>query len=147
MLAAWAIGLAKYGEDAAMNVFVVDDSELMRQRLKRMLADVPDVHVIGEAGDVQGATDAILAQKPDVVLLDVELFNGSGIDVLRNLKKTELPPAVIVLTNFPYPQYRQACLDAGADFFFVKSSEFDHVVPALEQLLQQRRKTLANDHT
>jgi DNA-binding NarL/FixJ family response regulator len=130
-----------------MNVFLVDDSVLMRQRLRRMLADVHDIHVIGEAGEVQEATDAILEQKPDVVLLDIQLFNGSGIDVLRNLKKAESAPAVIILTNYPYPQYRQKCLEAGADFFFVKSSEFDQVILALKQLRQQTHNAQTSDHT
>jgi DNA-binding NarL/FixJ family response regulator len=130
-----------------MKVFVVDDSVLMRQRLKRMLADMHDVVVIGEAGAVQEATDAILKQKPDVVLLDIELFNGNGMDVLHSLKKSEPAPAVIILTNYPYPQYRQKCLEAGADFFFIKSSEFDHVVPALEQLMRQTRTARASDPT
>jgi DNA-binding NarL/FixJ family response regulator len=109
----------------------------MRQRLKRLLADVQEVQVIGEAGEVQEATDAILEQKPDVVLLDIHLFNGNGIDVLQNLKKEQPAPVVMILTNYPYPQYRQKCLEAGADFFFIKSSEFDLVVPALNQLIQQ----------
>ncbi len=53
-----------------MNVFLVDDSLVIRQRLKRLLADVEEVQVVGESGEVQEATDAILKQKPDVVLLD-----------------------------------------------------------------------------
>ena len=127
----------------SMKVFLVDDSLVFRQRLKRMLADVPEVQVIGEAGDAQEATDAILKQKPDVVLLDIHLLNGSGMDVLQTLKKATPAPAVIVLTNYPYPQYRQKCLEAGADFFFVKSTEFDQVVPALKQLIQRARNSVA----
>ena len=95
--------------------------------------------MVGESGEVKEATDAILVQKPDVVLLDIHLFNGNGIDVLQRLKKEKPAPAVIILTNYPYPQYRQKCLEAGADFFFVKSTEFDQVVPALKQLIQQAR--------
>ena len=95
--------------------------------------------MVGESGEVKEATDAILVQKPDVVLLDIHLFNGNGIDVLQRLKKENPAPAVIILTNYPYPQYRQKCLEAGADFFFVKSTEFDQVVPALKQLIQQAR--------
>ncbi len=120
-----------------MKVFLVDDSLVIRQRLKRLLADVEEVQVVGEAEEVQEATDAILKQKPDVVLLDIHLFNGNGIDVLQRLKKEKPAPAVIILTNYPYPQYRQICLEAGADFFFVKSTEFDQVVPALRKLIQQ----------
>ncbi len=126
-----------------MKVFLVDDSEVMRQRLKRLLADVPEVQVIGEAGRAQEATDAIREEKPDVILLDIHLLNGSGIDVLQNLKKAESAPAVIILTDYPYPQYRQKCLTAGADFFFVKSTEFDQVVPALKQLIQRANSSTA----
>ncbi|MBI5305713.1 MAG: response regulator transcription factor [Chloroflexi bacterium] len=120
-----------------MKVFLVDDSAVIRQRLKRMLANVPGVQVIGEAGGVQEATVAIFKQKPDVVLLDIHLFNGSGIDVLQNLKKVDPTLAVIILTDYPFPQYRQKCIEAGADFFFVKSTEFDRVVPALKQLMER----------
>ncbi len=130
-----------------MKVFLVDDSLVIRQRLKRLLAELEEVQVIGEAGEVQQATDAILEQKPDVVLLDIHLFNGNGIDVLERLKREKPAPAVVILTNYPYPQYRQKCMDAGADFFFVKSTEFDQVVPALKQLIQQTHDQRLSDHT
>lgn len=121
-----------------MKVFLVDDSVVIRQRLKRMLADVQEIQVIGEAEGVLEATNAIVEQKPDAVLLDIHLFDGNGIDVLRHLKKEQPPPAVIILTDYPYPQYRHECLTAGADFFLVKSSEFDQVIPALMQIIRQR---------
>lgn len=120
-----------------MKVFVVDDSVIIRQRLKRVLADELEIQVIGEAGEAHAATIAILEQKPDVVLLDLHLLDGSGIDVLQDLKKEKPGPAVIILTDYPYPEYRQLCLEAGADFFFIKSTEIDLVVPALKQLMQQ----------
>lgn len=121
-----------------MKVFLVDDSAVIRQRLKRMIADVQEIEVTGEAGDANEATRAILQNKPDVVLLDIHLLGGSGIDVLQSVKKDQPAPAVIVLTNYPYPQYRQKCLEAGADYFFVKSTEFDKVVPTLKHLIGQR---------
>ena len=129
---------AQFGSKGnSMKIFIVDDSVVIRQRLKRLLADLKQITVIGESGNAQEATDAILAQKPDVVLLDIHLLDGSGIDVLQNLKKAKPAPGVIILTNYPYPQYRQKCLEAGADFFFVKSTEFDQVVPALKKMIQQ----------
>lgn len=119
-----------------MRVFLVDDSVVIRQRLKRMLADLKEIEVMGEAADAAEATEAIHVAKPDVVLLDIHLLGGSGIEVLENVKKDQPAPAVIILTNYPYPQYRKKCLDAGADYFFVKSTEFDKVVPALQQLIE-----------
>ncbi|MCL4394459.1 MAG: response regulator transcription factor [Chloroflexi bacterium] len=127
-----------------MKLFLVDDSPVIRQRLKRMLADMDQVQVIGEAGDAQTATtDAILLQKPDAVLLDIHLVDGSGIDVLQRLKKADPTLAVIILTDYPYPQYRQKCTEAGADFFFVKSTEFDQVIPALQVLAGRPRSPAA----
>jgi DNA-binding NarL/FixJ family response regulator len=130
-----------------MNVFLVDDSLVIRQRLRRMLSEVKEVTVIGEAEAAQEATDAILQQKPDVVLLDIHLLDGSGIDVLQRLKKAKPAPTVIILTNYPYPQYRRKCLEAGADFFFVKSTEFDQVVPALKQLILKAKVAEAGSLT
>lgn len=121
----------------SLRIFLVDDSVVIRDRLKRLLADMNEVTVIGESGNAQEAPDAIMKQKPDVVLLDIHLLDGSGIEVLQKLKQAKPAPAVIILTNYPYPQYRQKCLEAGADFFFVKSTEFDQVVPALRQLIQR----------
>ena len=120
-----------------MKVFLVDDSAVFLQRLKRMFANVPEIIIVGETGNAHQAPDTILKQKPDVVILDINLLNGSGIDVLQHLKKSMPTLVVMILTNYPYPQYRQKCLEAGANYFFVKSTEFDQVVPALKQLIQQ----------
>jgi DNA-binding NarL/FixJ family response regulator len=120
-----------------MKVFLVDDSIIIRQRLKRLLAAVQDVQIIGEAASELEATDAIEKHNPDLVLLDIHLLDGNGIAVLRHLKKGKRAPKVIILTDYPYPQYRHECIEAGADFFFIKSSEFDQVVPTLIEILRQ----------
>lgn len=130
-----------------MKVFLVDDSVVIRQRLKRLLVDVQNVKVIGEAGDAREAMEMILKQKPDVVLLDIHLLNGNGIDMLQKLKNIKPAPAVIMLTNYPYPQYRQKSFEIGADFFFVKSTEFDKIIPALNQLIQRARDSEARPPT
>ena len=72
-------------------------------------------------------------KKPDVVILDIRMPDGSGIDVLQTIKQGEPAPAVIVLTNYPYPAYRQKCLQAGADFFLDKSTEFDQIPELIER--------------
>ena len=130
-----------------MKVFVVDDSAIIRDRLKRLLADEVDIQTIGESGEAPQAIAAIREQKPDVVLLDIELLNGNGIDVLEQVKKAEPAPAVIILTDYPYPEYRDKCINAGADYFFVKSIEFDQVIPALNELKLRRASTERLDHS
>ncbi len=116
-----------------MRIFLVDDSAMIRQRLRRMLASMDGVEVVGETGDAREAVAAISQLAPDAVLLDIHLVGGSGIDVLQAVKKQQAAPVVIVLTNYPYPQYKEKCIQSGADYFFVKSTQFDQVIPALQQ--------------
>lgn len=119
-----------------MRVLIADDSAAVRERLETMLLELQGVEVIGQAGDAVEATKSILELKPDVVILDIRMPGGGGIDTLRSIKRVAPAPRVIMLTNYPYPQYRKRCMDAGADFFFDKSSEFQRVSEVLKQMMQ-----------
>jgi DNA-binding NarL/FixJ family response regulator len=117
-----------------MKVFIVEDSSLLRERLGELVAEIKGVEMVGSANDAQMALDVMSAFKPDVVILDIRLPNGSGIEILQKLKSQLPSPRVIMFTAFPYPQYRQKCLQAGADYFFDKTTEFDHIPPVIEKL-------------
>jgi DNA-binding NarL/FixJ family response regulator len=67
--------------------------------------------------------------------------DGSGIDVLQNIKQGEAAPIVIILTNYPFPGYRQKCMQAGADFFLDKSTEFDQIPKLFEQFKQDKSQS------
>jgi len=103
-------------------VYVVDDSDFVRERLIEMLSELEEVEIVGGTGDPREALAAIREMVPDTVILDIRLPGKSGVEVLRDLKKEKPSPMVIILTNFPYPQYRKECTEAGADYFFNKSS-------------------------
>ncbi|GAI28344.1 unnamed protein product, partial [marine sediment metagenome] len=60
---------------------------------------------------------------------------GNGIKVLEAIKKNLQSPKVIIFTNYPYPQYRKRYMDAGADFFFDKSTEFEKLVDTVKYLV------------
>jgi DNA-binding NarL/FixJ family response regulator len=126
-----------------LKVFISDDSATVRERLVTMALDLPEVDVVGQAEDVPGSLDAIRQTRPDVVILDIRMPGGNGIEVLREVKKMAPSPQVIMLTNFAYAQYRQKCEEAGADFFFDKSTEFEKLPQALEQVRQGLRPDLA----
>jgi DNA-binding NarL/FixJ family response regulator len=131
-----------------MNVFLVDDARLIRQRLTKMLAPLKGVQVIGEAADAADAIQAIRHLHPDVVILDLQLRHGTGFDVLHAVKQDAPLPVVILLTNFPYPLFRQKGLAAGADFFFDKSTEFQNIPTVLSQLsLKSRKSRSRRTHT
>ena len=117
-----------------MKVFIVDDSAEVRKRIIAMLAELQMVGSIEEAENVQDAIRALQGFIPDVVILDIQMPGGSGIDVLTKIEKKDHAPVVIMLTNYPYPQYRRKCLDAGADFFFDKSNEFERVAEVVSSM-------------
>ncbi len=117
-----------------MKVFIADDSQVIRERLSALLSDIEGIEVIGEAQDGFEARDGILTLKPDVVILDIRMPGRNGIDVLRDIKESNPDIMVIILTNYPYPQYRRRCMEKGADYFFDKSNEFEKVIEIIEQL-------------
>ena len=123
-----------------MRVFIVDDSAIVRDRLATMFAELTDdIELIGHAQDSREATEAIRSLKPDAVILDIRMPGGSGIEVLQEIKKETPAPIVMMLTNFPYSQYRKRCMEAGADFFFDKSTDFDRVPQVFQKLVQEPR--------
>lgn len=113
-------------------VFIVDDSRLVRERLVDLLSEVPDVVIVGQAGAATEAIRAIQMARPKVVVLDISMPGGSGLLVLEEIKKSSPPPVVIMLTNFANDPYKQKCLGLGAEYFFDKSTEFDKVKEVLE---------------
>jgi len=119
-----------------MKVFIADDSALVRERLIAMLTDVPEIEIVGEAEDVPTAITAIQRAKPDVVVLDIRMPGGSGIDVLSHVNKVLPKVVVIILTNYPQPQYRKKCMELGARFFFDKATEFEKVPRVIKELIE-----------
>jgi DNA-binding NarL/FixJ family response regulator len=117
-----------------VRVFIVDDSAIIRERLEMMLSELKGIEIIGQAKGSTEAEEAIPKLKPDVVILDIRMHGGNGIEVLKNIKRDKNSPLVIMLTNYPYPQYRKKCKDAGANFFFDKSTEFDKITEVLKKL-------------
>lgn len=109
------------------NVFVVEDSLPVRARLVEMLSGIPGVSVVGEAANPADAVTGILRTLPHYVLLDFQLDGGTGADVLRTIRSKVPGMVFVVLTNHVQPQFRQACMDVGADAFFDKSAEISKV--------------------
>ncbi len=120
-----------------MRVFLVDDSLLVRVRLARMLQDLWQVEKVIEAGTVAEAQGLLPDSNADVVIVDMRLPDGDGLEVLRTAKRMRPPPAVIVLTNYAYDQLRSTCLEAGADEFLDKRTEFERL-PAIVTELGRR---------
>jgi DNA-binding NarL/FixJ family response regulator len=120
--------------DTPKKVLIADDSHIVRERLVSLLADLPGVDIVGEAETAFEAIQSIRRRRPDVVILDISMPGGSGIQVLETIRKDKPVPLIIMLTNFTHEPYRQRCLKLGADYFFDKSNEFEKVKDVLENL-------------
>ncbi len=119
-----------------MRVFIVDDSEALREELIALLSRYEEIEIIGQAGDSIEAKNAIPKLNPDVVILDIRMPGGNGIEVIRNIKKDNPKCVVIMFTNYPYSQYRKRYMKLGADFFFDKSSEVEKVIEVLGKMVR-----------
>jgi len=119
---------------ATMHVVIVDDSRLVRERLVELLEGIADVEVVGQATSVAEGIAAVTALHPDFVLVDLKMPDGDGTAVLVAAKHLAHPPVVAMLTNYPFPQFRKRCLEAGADFFWDKSRDFRRIPEALRRL-------------
>ena len=111
-----------------LNVLIVDDSPVLQERLVAMLKSVTGLSIIGQAYTVAEARFIIREQQPAVVILDIQLSDGSGIDLLRETKQKYPGMRFIVFTNQCEFQYRQRCMDLGADFFLCKSTDAKSLV-------------------
>jgi DNA-binding NarL/FixJ family response regulator len=117
-----------------LKVFITDDSVLVRERLVGLISELEAVELVGQAENALEAIEAIQRLRPDVVILDIRLPGGNGIEVLKAIKQNVPAPMVIMLTAFPYRQFYEKCREAGAEYFFDKASEFHHIVEVLKQL-------------
>lgn len=97
------------------------------------------VAVVGEAADVASAREGIQSTRPDVAIVDIRMPGGSGIDVVRGVKRGQPGgPSFIMYTSFGLPQYKQACAEAGADFFFDKATDGPKLADAIRMLAARR---------
>jgi DNA-binding NarL/FixJ family response regulator len=126
-----------------VKVYIVDDSSLLRDRLKTMLLASDGVEITGEADNPHDAGEDILRLNPDVVILDIRMPRGSGIDLIETIKSVNLFTVIIVFTDYPYRQYKKKCMSLGADYFFEKSEDFQEIPKTLEQLAQAPQRQVS----
>jgi DNA-binding NarL/FixJ family response regulator len=125
-----------------LRVVIVEDSRNIRERLVQLVEDNGSMQVVGEADTEESAVAVCRSTAPDAIILDLKLANGTGLGVLKTMcyAGAEHKPAIIVLTNFPWPAFERAAQRLGADWFLDKSSEF-HKLPGLLQGLLEKPPT------
>ena len=111
-------------------ILLVDDSILIIERMTEILRDLDTIASIGQAHRYSEALALLQLERPDLVLLDINLPDISGIELLRFIKKSDPSIVVIMFTNRENQYYKDLCKRIGADFFVDKSKGFDQL-PAI----------------
>jgi DNA-binding NarL/FixJ family response regulator len=124
-----------------MKVFIADDSGAVVKRLTDLLEEVPGAKLVGQASDVPKAVEGVQKLRPDVLILDLQMPGGTGLDVLRAIRVDHPHLHVLICTNYPYARLREECIDAGANFFLDKSREFEKIPTILRELIHSEAKT------
>ncbi|HSI92636.1 MAG TPA: response regulator transcription factor [Jiangellaceae bacterium] len=126
-------------------VLLVDDHELIRQGLRRAFERDADFAVVGEAGSVSDATRLANTLRPDVVVIDVRLPDGNGLDLARGLRQARSDVGLVMLTMYAGDDQLFAALDAGASAFVPKSAPSDDVVAAARHAAAKPTSFVAAD--
>jgi two-component system response regulator DevR len=117
-----------------LKILLVDDHEVVRVGLRALIERQPGMEVIGEAGSVREAVSQARDLMPDVVVLDIRLPGGSGLDACRQIKAHQPDTRVIILTSFPDDDVLFDAIASGADGYVLKQIGSDDLIKALERV-------------
>ena len=115
-----------------INLLIVDDSELIRSRLLGRLENVPGIASIHTADTLVQTLKLVSRESPTLVILDIHLPEGNAIPIIGLIKQMAPGMQVAVFTNDASEFCRRKCLQAGADWFFDKSSEFENMLALVQ---------------
>src|SRR5512146_2347871 len=121
-----------------LRLLLVDDEPFIRKSLRHALSGVSDIEVIGECGSGREAIRAIASHRPDLVLLDVQMPDGSGLDVVREVGPQNMPPVVFVTA---YDDYAVSAFELNAVDYVLKPFE----EARLRESIERARKRIAHD--
>ncbi|MGC1456725.1 MAG: response regulator transcription factor [Steroidobacteraceae bacterium] len=126
------LGICRSG---ALRILLVEDSELLAERMRELLGQIADVEVVGTVVDEGSAVAMTRDREVHVLILDLQLKRGTGFGVLRTLGAQR--PATIVFTNYALPEYRRWAEQFGVEYFLNKSLDFERL-PEVIRTLKQR---------
>jgi two-component system, NarL family, invasion response regulator UvrY len=117
-------------------VLICDDHRIVRQGIKQVLADAPEIVVVAEASDGQEALTLVAAKRSElsVVLLDIALPGLDGLEVLQRIKQSEPALPVLMLSTYPERQYAVRCIKLGAAGYLNKSADPDDMLAAVRKV-------------
>lgn len=118
-----------------VTIVVVDDHKLIRQMWAQLFASSTGFHIKGESGTMDGAVAIIKAKRPDIVLLDVNLEQGSGLEAVPLIRKFSPATRIIIVSMHNQPSYTRKMLQLGARGYLTKNSSHEEVIKAIGEVM------------
>lgn len=123
----------------SIRILLADDHRMFREALRIQLVAEKDIHIVGETGSAAGTLAAIRAARPDVVVLDIALPDGNGIDVARTIAARHPDIRIVALSGYVEPMYVEEAMKAGAHAYVVKSAGIEELLRAIRAVLAGHR--------
>src|SRR6266478_3247859 len=117
------------------NILVVDDHPMMREGLIRLISNQSDLVCCGEAGTAAQAQTAVAKHKPDLVIMDLRLKSGDGLELIKSLKAQFADLRILILSQYDAPLYIERALRAGALGYVIKDQAAEEVLTAIRTVL------------
>jgi DNA-binding NarL/FixJ family response regulator len=124
--------------ETPLTIFTVDDSEIVYRNIGSIINQGKNSSWVGHAFTIADAYKQIAEKKPDIVILDIQLKEGTSFELLEHLTKNYPAMVVIMFTNIATEPYREKSKKLGAKYFLDKSTEFEKIPQILEELLQTK---------
>ena len=125
-----------------MKVIIADDSRLMRERIREAISIFSGVEIVSETENGLQTLEELKKHNPNLAIIDIRMPDMNGIEVLKKIRELKMKVKVCILTNYPYPQYKKRCIEAGADYFLSKTEDFEDIKIVIADML---RETETND--
>lgn len=119
-----------------VTILLIDDSSIIRERLNKMISAIPETSVIGEAQNGDEALEMLLYHRPDIAVIDIHMPKRSGFAVIEATKQILPETKFLVLTNYYDSSSISKARNAGADFVFDKSTEFEMMLRTIDLYVQ-----------
>jgi DNA-binding NarL/FixJ family response regulator len=124
--------------EGTIRLLLVDDHPIVRDGLIRIQELEPRIQIVGEAATMQSAVEAAQRLNPDVILMDVRLPDGDGIDACRQIKAFAPHIRVLFLTSYANNRFVLAAIESGAEGYLLKESDTQRIVDAIYSILNGR---------